>query len=190
MELRLFCIKPSICPLYQCGLTQYVKSLGWAMLSQTFPTICLDQPAMWYALYQGLRAVRGWEKRGKLPDGLYRPFMFYWYIELLHHVQVPDCKLHYSMSMTWYSITMAQTEKWLSFSYIPSSAIRRSGSARYFSVRHYRIAEKFHNNDADLSLRSMFTFSRPITALLTGALAVQGHGQVTWPDTSICSFIG
>ena len=76
------------------------------------------------------------------------------------------------------------------FSYIPSSAIRRSGSARYFSVRHYRIAEKFHNNDADSSLQSMFTFSRPITALLTGALAVQGHGQVTWPDTSICSFIG
>ena len=76
------------------------------------------------------------------------------------------------------------------FSYIPSSAIRRSGSARYFSVRHYRIAEKFHNNDADSSRRSMFTFSRPITALLTGALAVQGHGQVTWPDTSICSFIG
>ena len=78
----------------------------------------------------------------------------------------------------------------MTFSYIPSSAIRRSGSARYFSVRHYRIAKKFHNNDADSSLRSMFTFSRPITALLTGALTVQGHGQVTWPDTSIWSFIG
>ena len=79
-------------------------------------------------------------------------------------------------------------------SYIPSSARRRSGSARYFSVWHYRIAEKLHNNDADSSLRSMFTFSRPITALHTGALAVQGHGQVTCPrfqhDTYICSFIG
>ena len=83
-----------------------------------------------------------------------------------------------------------QNEILIGFSYIPNSAIRRSGSARYFSVRHYRIAEKFHNNDADSSLQSMFTFSRPITALLTGALAVQGHGQVTWPDTSICSFIG
>ena len=79
-------------------------------------------------------------------------------------------------------------------SYIPSSARRRSGSARYFYVWHYQTAEKLHNNDADSSLQSMFTFSRPITALLTGALAVQGHGQVTWPSfqhvTSICSFVG
>ena len=49
--------------------------------------------------------------------------------------------------------------------YIPSSARQRYGRAKYFFVWHYQIAEKIHNN-ADLSLRSMFTFSRPVTALL------------------------
>ena len=69
----------------------------------------------------------------------------------------------------------------------------QSHSPRNFSVWHYRIAEKLHNNDTDLSLQSKFMFSCPIAALLMGALAVQGNGLVTWPsfqhDTSIYSFI-
>ena len=91
-------------------------------------------------------------------------------------------RCHSSQTASNRSCSLTINASQMMISYIPSSAIRRSGSARYFSVRHYRIAEKFHDNDADSSLQSMFTFSRPITALLTGALgcARSRPGDLTW----------
>ena len=115
----------------------------------------------------------------------------------LHYNQITVAYILFAWSLfiSW-SFNKTYVSSWcgMVFSYIPSSARRRSGSARYFSVWHYWIAEKHHNSDADSLLWSMFMFSRPITVLLIDALAVQGHGQETWPsfqhDASICSFIG
>ena len=68
----------------------------------------------------------------------------------------------------------------MSFSYIPGSAIRRSGSAIFLCVWHYRIAEKFHNNDGDSSYGRCLRFRVQSERLLWMLRPEQVTAR--WPD--------